>query len=413
MRHYNIRTKVTILFIVVFVLVCVLFITSLSLESDVRYQERALRQENIIHTLIDDYEAQKQDMDLLNYLVNNHFAIVKNSDFANNVKTQGDKIFKISTKFGTFSSISYNNELFLYVKSRNYDVILQSEKENVTFEFIVFGFIISLCLSFILYFSIINSLNPLKRLREEVAQSAEGKPFSASIYQDDEVGKIAVEFEKTLIKNKQLVESRQLFLRTIMHELKTPIGKGMLVAEMMKEQKQRQRLMQIFKRLDSLINESARIESLFSRNYNLHIAPYSFSKIIEQTKKYLMNDEFDERISLRCEEDLSFEVDIEMFALVLKNLIDNAIKYSPDNRCKIECKGHFICISNKGERLKQDISAYMQAFARDKDNKIAGMGLGLYIVERICVMHGFILEYNYTQNRHNFIIKDGKNEREI
>lgn len=126
-----------------------------------------------------------------------------------------------------------------------------------------------------------------------------------------------------------------------------------------------------------------------------------------------MNDEFDERISIEYDENLSFEVDIKMFALVLKYLIDNAIKYSPDNHCIIECKGHFICISNEGERLKQDISTYIQAFVRDKDNKIAGMGLGLYIVDRICAMHGFILGYNYTQNRHNFIIKDGKNERKI
>ena len=36
--------------------------------------------------------------------------------------------------------------------------------------------------------------------------------------------------------------SRQLFLRTIMHELKTPIGKGRIVSEMIEDDTQKEQI---------------------------------------------------------------------------------------------------------------------------------------------------------------------------
>lgn len=58
-----------------------------------------------------------------------------------------------------------------------------------------------------------------------------------------------------------------------MHELKTPIGKGRIISEMIKEDRQKERLIAIFLRMDSLINEFAKIENLFSKTttYTLNL----------------------------------------------------------------------------------------------------------------------------------------------
>ena len=42
--------------------------------------------------------------------------------------------------------------------------------------------------------------------------------------EQDEIGQVAVEFDNAVCKIRELIRSRQLFLRAIMHELKTPIG---------------------------------------------------------------------------------------------------------------------------------------------------------------------------------------------
>ena len=61
-------------------------------------------------------------------------------------------------------------------------------------------------------------------------------------------------------------------------------------------------------------------------------------------------------------------------------------------------------VTNKGAPLPISIDHYKQAFIRDKDNKQGGMGLGLYIIDKICELHKFKLDYYYGNNAHNFMI---------
>lgn len=413
MKYYSIRTKVSILFFVVFVLVCILFFISISLEAENKFKNQILQQENTMRALIDEYGQEENKSNFLDYLIGSHFHIIKNNEILKDLRQNADEIFKLVTPYGNLSSVLYQDKLYLGLKNDNYDLFLQGEQATNTFDFIIFGFFISLCLSLALYFSIINSLIPLKRMRQQLASTLEGKAFSADVYKDDEVGKIATQFEKILSKNRQLIESRQLFLRTIMHELKTPIGKGRLVAEMLKDDKQKARLIEIFKRLDNLINESARIESLYSKNYELSIEETSFEVILKQVKDLLMLDNFSDKVKLIIKEQTSFKVDAEMFAIMLKNLIDNALKYSPNHHCTLEVSSNLIIISNEGSELRAGIKEYMKAFWRDTNTQVSGMGLGLYIVERICLMHDFKLDYSYEAGKHIFKIYQAKNEREI
>ncbi|NDJ28008.1 HAMP domain-containing histidine kinase [Campylobacter sp. MIT 19-121] len=408
MRSYSIRTKVSVLFIVVFLLVCALFALSIILEMDIHHENQSLRQKNVIKSLTSNYN-ENSNIDLLNYLLSNSFSIVKGEKLSNKIKSKGNEIFKVATNFGVFTSISYNNQLFLQVQNQDHDLILESNKENTSFKFIFLGFLLSLALTTFLYISIINSLKPLTKLRLEVAQTASGKSFSPQGYQNNEIGKIATEFYNTMNKNHQLIESRQLFLRTIMHEIKTPIGKGRIIAEMIEENKQKGRLIAIFERLNSLINEFAKVESLLSKNYNLQFKNYHFSELLKEAKIFLMRDDFEQRVQVKLFEDAIFKADIEIFPLVIKNLIDNAMKHSDDESCIVECyKDHFV-IKNKAAPLKQSIQEYFKAFTRDKDNKSEGMGLGLYIIERICMMHNFSLGYAYINGFHQFQINQEKN----
>lgn len=408
MRHYSLRFKVSILFGIVFLLVCILFIVSIALEITTRKQEQGARQEYIIHSLMNNYQ-NNSDIKLQDYFLNSGFMPIEDKTIIKNIKEKGEKTFQLSTQIGDFSSIYYNKLLYLHVKDKDLDLMLQANREqNTTFEFIVVGFLVSLGLTTLLYVSIINSLSPLQKLSFQVAQAASGKEFELENYNDDEIGKIAYEFSNTMHKNQELVESRQLFLRTIMHELKTPIGKGRIIAEMIKEEKQKERLIKVFERLNLLINEFAKIESLFSKNYNLNKAPHKFSQILEQAKIFLMQDDFDSKATVQIHADGIWLADIEIFALIIKNLIDNAIKYSDDGHCEIQSyKDHFLII-NKGKSLKQDFQEYLKPFYREKDNVIEGMGLGLYIVDKTCNMHNFSLSYSYENSYHRFKISQNQ-----
>ncbi|MBL1244361.1 MAG: hypothetical protein COA39_008230 [Sulfurimonas sp.] len=75
---------------------------------------------------------------------------------------------------------------------------------------------------------------------------------------------MANEFNNAAKKISALIESRNLFLRNIMHELKTPITKGRFSVEMLEDTKHKERLLNIFIRMDSLINEMALVEEISS-----------------------------------------------------------------------------------------------------------------------------------------------------
>lgn len=404
---YSIRLKISILFISIFVLIAVLFFICLNLELNLNYKEQNEHNEQIIKSLINNYS---KDTNISQYFLEQDFEILDNEELAHKVKERAKNYFTITTYFGRFSSLFYNYTLYLRVANQQEDLILQKKKDNITFEFVFFGFLFSMCLVFILYLLVMKSLQPLEKLKKQITQTLNnGEDFSTKDYESDEIGEIATDFSDTIDKMRELAESRSLFLRTIMHEFKTPIGKGRIIAEMMQEEKYKERLIEIFKRLDSLIEESARIESLYSKNYQLHIRKYSFDELLAEAKNLLLYDDFDKKVKIKSKGEIMLEVDIDTFALVVKNLIENAVKYSDDGLCFIECFEDGFVVKNKGRALKQPYTEYLKAFSRDKDSKNAGMGLGLYIVDRTCKNHNFKLSYEYIDFFHCFKISTNIN----
>lgn len=401
---YSIRLKISILFIIVCLLILALFFVTLNLTLNSSHSEQNEYHENIVKSLVSNYNP-KSDINITHYLSARGFKAVENDKLARKIKENGKYYFKMVTDFGLFSSISYDYTLFLEVMNQNEDLMFKTKKDNIAFEFIFLGFLLSVLLVLILYVSIMRSLNPLGKLRRQIALAvSSGEDFFTQDYKRDDIGEIATDFSDTIEKMHELVESRRLFLRTIMHEFKTPIGKGRIIAEMMKEKKQKERLVAIFKRLDALIEESAKIESLFSKNYKLQIKTHHFDEILLRAKKLLMSDDFDKRVRVKKKGETLLETDIDTFALVLKNLIENAIKYSDDGLCFIECYEDCFVVKNKGKPLKQPYTEYLKAFSRDKDSKKEGMGLGLYIVDKTCKSHNFELSYEYVGSYHCFKI---------
>ena len=397
----SIQLKISILFAIVCLLIGILFVISLKRTQQTYDSEQHDYHENVVKFLVSNYNLNS-DKNLTRHLMNSGFKLVEDKKLAQDVKQNGKYHFKMMTDFGLVSSISYDYALFLEMIDDDEDILFKTKRSNIAFEFMLFGFLLSVVLVFVLYLSIMKSLTPLGKLRKQIALAVSGEDFFAQDFKRDDIGEIATDFSDTIERMHELVESRQLFLRTIMHEFKTPIGKGRLVAEMIKEKKQKERLVDIFTRLDTLINESAKIESLFSKNYTLEIRPHRFDEVLEQAKKMLLDVEFDKKVKVKKSDKFSLNVDIDSFALALKNLIENALKYSDDGICTIECFENGFVVKNKGKPFKHDYTEYLKPFIREKDNKKEGLGLGLYIVDKTCVSHRFELSYEYKGSNHCF-----------
>lgn len=405
MKH-SLINKITISFVIILLLVTALFMTFGMMQMNRTLARLQTNQVNAVNYLIDLYNRSTPPRNIEQYFKNFGMEFVKDKNLITNVLTGGRKIFTQNTPLGSVESVEYGNSLFLNIKNDAFVITFESIGTKNINDPLWMGYILSISLLLSLYLSMLKSFVPLKKLSTNIKKFASGNMDIMILdkKRDDEIGQVATEFENAVSQIKELVRSRQLFLRTIMHELKTPIGKGRIISELIDDEVQKKRLVNVFERLEILINEFAKIEQLLSRSYSLQYQECHFSLILEQTRDILMLDNWDDLVSVEMLDDAIINVDFQLFTLALKNLIDNGLKYSSDKRVNIICETTQICISNKGNPLPMNFEHYKQAFVRNKDEKAGGMGLGLYIIDKICTMHKFNFDYNYCEGKHHFCV---------
>lgn len=405
MKH-SLITKISVFFVIAIILVCVLFITFARMQMNRALGSMQANQINAVNNLLELYKRNAPPSDIERYFSSYGLELVKDKNIIQNIITSGKIFFVQDTSIGEFSSVEYNNSLFLNIKNNSFVVVFESLGTKNLNDPLWVGFLLTMAVLISLYLSIVRSFTPLKKLSKNIKKFAQGNldVNLAAAHSEDEIGQVAQEFNNAIAKIQELIRSRQLFLRTIMHELKTPIGKGRLITEMLEDETQKVRLVNVFERLEILINEFAKIEQLLSKSYSLNYQDYHFSLILEQVRDMSMLDNWDELISENIECDAVINVDFGLFALAIKNLIDNALKYSADKKVAIICDENKISVANRGAALAKSFEHYKQAFIRNKDEKATGMGLGLYIIDKICELHKFRFEYNYSDGTHYFSI---------
>ena len=249
---------------------------------------------------------------------------------------------------------------------------------------------------------VLKKLAPLRRLNKKIERFASGD-LNVKITHEgsDEIGKIAMSFDKAIRHIRQLISSKNLFMRNIMHELKTPITTSRIAAETIEDETTRNILIRSFNRMNELIEDLAQVELVTMHTFTPKRENYQLSEIFEETKKLLMKDESLYQFEYSDE---TIYTDKSMLALVLKNLIDNAIKYGTEKPAKVKVVGNKIMVKSKGEPLKEKLSYYTEPFFQE-EKRSAGFGLGLYIVATVIEKLNYKFRYHYDEKEHENIFE--------
>ena len=90
--------------------------------------------------------------------------------------------------------------------------------------------------------------------------------------------------------------------------------------------------------------------------------------------------------------------------ILISNLLSNAVRYNiVDGFIRITTGKNNLSIVNSGTELKSDPSELFERF-RKANQAGEGVGLGLYIVRKICDTYGFKASYLYKDSVHEIQI---------
>jgi two-component system OmpR family sensor kinase len=298
--------------------------------------------------------------------------------------------------------LELGKNIFFYIESPKGFILIEDE-ELVPYKpwNILYSYTTIIAIISISFFLILQRLRPLIRLRRKIAKFGDGD-LDISFKTDgcDEIALVANELESAKLKINSILESRTLFLRNLMHELKTPIAKGTIATQMLSSQKQIDRFSSIFGRLESLVAEFAMIEELTCVD----------SK--KDFKEYRMVDIIDGAIDMAMVERSSVSVDVSsstkifanyrLYTTAIKNMIDNGIKYSTDAHVKISIIKGELSFDSKGECISKPLQYYIEPFTKDNPSK-SSFGLGLYLVDSILKVHDQVLAHEYNRGVNRFI----------
>ncbi len=218
---------------------------------------------------------------------------------------------------------------------------------------------------------------------------------------------------RTILRQKTLEEMKSDFTNNITHELKTPIAvayaanDALLNFNLAEDKQQRDKYLGIcqeqLQRLSGLVEQILSMSMESRKTFRLHPETLSlhdlFPALIEQHK---LKAGKPVEISLDiAPEDLTIIADRTHFSNILSNLIDNAIKYSPDKaditiRCrKKETEQVEISVTDHGIGIPTDKQPHIfDKFYRVPTGNIhntKGYGLGLFYVKTMVEKHGGIV----------------------
>ena len=308
--------------------------------------------------------------------------------------------------------VEYKQKIYFYIQTPVGAVLIRDNKMQPykiwpllyvylsVFVIIVFSF-----------FMIFVKLRPLISFRKRVERFAKGDlDVSFKTRSEDEIGVLANTLEDARNKINAMLEARTLFLRNIMHELKTPIAKGRLATAMLKEQKQQKRFESIFLRLEDLVNEFAMIEEVNSVVDKSEFKVYRLVDIIGGAIDMAMVEI--ENVEVKVPTTVKKFANYRLYTTAIKNMIDNAMKYSEDSHISIVYKNEELCFESKGECIKYPLRYYIEPFTKENPTRNS-FGLGLYLVDSILKAHGEILAHEYDSKRRKniFIFTKAPQER--
>lgn len=215
----------------------------------------------------------------------------------------------------------------------------------------------------------------------------------------------------TILKNieelKEVDKLRRELIANVSHDLRSPMSviQGYIETMMIKGDKlspdeQKKYLEIIFKsseKLNKLVADLFELSKLEAKQVKLHKERFNFNELLQDTAQQYQLKAEKKGIRLKTEfaAEAMVNADIALMQRAIQNLMDNALKYTPENgevaiKASLKNNQLEVAITNTGKGIPEDQLPHIfdRYFMLDKEKHgIDGSGLGLAIVKKIIDIH--------------------------
>lgn len=330
------------------------------------------------------------------------------------------------SKYFSFNHlILNNNEGILFEENKKFRIIwmLSSDKKFVVVVAQEKEFINDLILDiledliypwlFILPFLVISmfilitkELKPLNKLSKTLYLKDANDNLTLDENTTKELRPVVIALNSLFFKIKNMIEKERRFVSNAAHELKTPLAALKIQAEVAKLSiDDKESLLKSLDNIEIGVNRATRlIEQLLalsrieSINEFDNLSLINWTEIINSNLKELEFKAKEKNISinfLHKNEIKNIKGEPIILSLLVRNLLDNAIKYNENNtNIRIELEKNHLIIQDNGKGINPLILKNIgERFVRPAGEKQIGSGLGFSIVQQIGKLHNLRLNF--------------------
>ncbi len=253
-------------------------------------------------------------------------------------------------------------------------------------------------------------IRPIRWIKDGADRIGKGDlDYRISTTRRDDLGNLAVDINRMADDVQGMLEAKQQMLLAISHELRSPLTRTKVALEFLDDETTKQSILDDVLEMEHLITDLLESERLNTRHSKLQRSSVDLVWLIKE----LVDQDFlqdKNRIEVRLPATtVCMDIDETRIRLLLKNLIDNALCYSPDEGegviVQLDAKPDSvtIAVSDHGAGMSpEDVERATEPFyradpARCRDT--GGFGLGLYLCRRIAEAHGGTLHIDSETGR--------------
>ena len=214
-----------------------------------------------------------------------------------------------------------------------------------------------------------------------------------------------IRVRNTFKKEAELSVRQKNFMHSITHELKSPLASVKLSMETLlkrdlEKEKQKEILANALsdtERLNNLVDNILLSAQIENKSYHIQKEKINFSEFIHELIGKIQQTNNSHSFTQSVQPNIFTELDKVSFTSICLNLVENAMKYSPDGSMikiilakKENSVNLSVCDEGVGisDEEKQNIFNKFYRIGNEETRKTKGTGLGLYIVKYLTEKNG-------------------------